>query len=158
MLRPSIFGENLFDEFFDFPAFPDFSQFEKMENQMNSKLYGRHAKNLMKVDIKDCEDTYEMDVDLPGFKKEEISASLENGYLTITAAKGLDQDEQEKDTGRYIRRERYAGTCQRSFYVGEDVRQEDIRAEFKHGVLKLAIPKETPKLEQKNNHFIAIEG
>ena len=126
MLRPSIFGESLFDEFFDFPAFPDFSEFEKMENQMNRKLYGRHAKNMMKVDIKDREDSYEMDIDLPGFKKEEISVSLENGCLTITAAKGLDQDEQEKETGRYIRRERYAGACQRSFYVGEDIKQEDI--------------------------------
>ena len=158
MLRPSIFGESLFDEFFDFPAFPDFSEFEKMENQMNRKLYGRHAKNMMKVDIKDREDSYEMDIDLPGFKKEEISVSLENGCLTITAAKGLDQDEQEKDTGRYIRRERYAGACQRSFYVGEDIKQEDIKAEFKHGVLKLLIPKETPKVEQKNNRYIAIEG
>ncbi len=158
MLRPSIFGESLFDEFFDFPAFPDFSEFEKMENQMNRKLYGRHAKNMMKVDIKDREDSYEMDIDLPGFKKEEISVSLENGCLTITAAKGLDQDEQEKETGRYIRRERYAGACQRSFYVGEDIKQEDIKAEFKHGVLKLLIPKETPKPEQKNNRYIAIEG
>ena len=158
MLRPSIFGESLFDEFFDFPAFPDFSEFEKMENQMNRKLYGRHAKNMMKVDIRDREDSYEMDIDLPGFKKEEISVSLEKGCLTITAAKGLDQDEQEKETGRYIRRERYAGACQRSFYVGEDIKQEDIKAEFKHGVLKLLIPKETPKPEQKNNRYIAIEG
>ena len=158
MLRPSIFGESLFDEFFDFPEFPDFSELEKMENKMNKKLYGRHAKNMMKVDIKDQDNAYEMDIDLPGFKKEEISAELENGYLTITAAKGLDQDEQEKDTGRYIRRERYAGTCQRSFYVGEGVKQEDIKAGFKHGVLKLLIPKEAPKLEQKNNRYIAIEG
>ena len=155
MLRPSIFGENLFDDFFDFPEFADF---EKMERQMDKKLYGRHAKNLMKVDIKDQDNAYEMDIDLPGFKKEEISAELENGYLTITAAKGLDQDEQEKDTGRYIRRERYAGTCQRSFYVGEGVKQEDIKAGFKHGVLKLLIPKEAPKLEQKNDRYIAIEG
>ena len=158
MLRPSIFGESLFDEFFDFPEFPDFSELEKMENKMNRKLYGRHAKNMMKVDIKDQDNAYEMDIDLPGFKKEEISAELENGYLTITAAKGLDQDEQEKDTGRYIRRERYAGTCQRSFYVGEGVKQEDIKAGFKHGVLKLLIPKEAPKLEQKNDRYIAIEG
>ena len=158
MLRPSIFGESLFDEFFDFPAFPDFSQWEKMEQQMNKKLYGRHAKNLMKVDIKDKDNAYEMDMDLPGFKKEEISAKLENGYLTITAARGFDQEEKEKETGRYIRKERYAGSCQRSFYVGEEVKQEDIKAEFKHGVLKLQIPKETPKLEQKDNQYIAIEG
>lgn len=163
MLRPSIFGESLFDELlpmsdFDFPAFPDFSEFEKMENQMNRKLYGHHAKNLMRVDVKERENAYEMNMDLPGFKKEEISAELRNGYLTISASKGLDMDEQEKEDGRYIRRERYAGSCQRSFYVGEGVKQEDIKAEFKHGVLKLLIPKAAPKVEQKDNHHIAIEG
>ncbi len=155
MLRPSIFGENLFDDFFDFPEFADF---EKMERQMDKKLYGRHAKNLMKVDIKDKENEYEMLIDLPGFKKDEITAQLQDGYLTISAAKGLDQDEKEKETGKYIRKERYAGACQRSFYVGEGVKQEDIRAEFKHGVLKLLIPKEAPKLEKKDDRFIAIEG
>ena len=155
MLRPSIFGENLFDDFFDFPEFADF---EKMERQMDKKLYGRHAKNLMKVDIKDKENEYEMMIDLPGFKKDEITAQLQDGYLTISAAKGLDQDEKEKETGKYIRKERYAGACQRSFYVGEGVKQEDIRAEFKHGVLKLLIPKEAPKLEKKDDRFIAIEG
>ena len=155
MLRPSIFGENLFDDFFDFPEFADF---EKMERQMDKKLYGRHAKNLMKADIKDKENEYEMMIDLPGFKKDEITAQLQDGYLTISAAKGLDQDEKEKETGKYIRKERYAGACQRSFYVGEGVKQEDIRAEFKHGVLKLLIPKEAPKLEKKDDRFIAIEG
>ena len=155
MLRPSIFGESLFDEFFDFPAFPDFSEFEKMENQMNRKLYGRHAKNMMKVDIKDREDSYEMDIDLPGFKKEEISVSLENGCLTITAAKGLDQDEQEKETGRYIRRERYAGACQRSFYVG-DVKPEDVKAKYESGVLTITLPKDEPK-KLENKSRITIE-
>ena len=155
MLRPSIFGESLFDDFFDFP---EFSDFEKMENQMDKKLYGRHAKNLMKVDIKDKENEYEMIVDLPGFKKDEISAELQDGFLTISAAKGLDQDEQDKESGKYIRRERYAGACQRSFYVGEDVKQEDIKAEFKHGILKLLIPKTAPNVEQKDNRYIAIEG
>ena len=85
MLRPSIFGESLFDDFFDFP---EFSDFEKMENQMDKKLYGRHAKNLMKVDIKDKETEYEMIVDLPGFKKDEISAELQAGFLTISAVHG----------------------------------------------------------------------
>ena len=158
MLRPSIFGESLFDEFFDFPEFPDFSEIEKLEKQMNRKLYGHHVKNMMKVDIKEQNDVYEIDIDLPGFCKDEITSRLENGYLTITAAKGLNQDEQDKESGRYIRKERYAGACQRSFYVGEDVKQEDIKAEFVHGVLKLQIPKETPKLEQKSNQYITIEG
>ena len=152
MLRPSILGENLFDDFFDCP------DFEKMERQMNKKLYGHHAKNLMKTDIKDKGDSYEMVVDLPGFKKEEITVELDHGYLTISAARGLDQDEKEKDTGKYIRRERYAGACQRSFYVGETVTQEDIKAEFKHGILKLMIPKQKPAVEEKKDRYIAIEG
>ncbi len=152
MLRPSIFDETLLDDFFDFP------DFAKLEHQMNKKLYGHHAKDLMKTDIKDHEDSYEMLIDLPGFKKEEVTAELQDGYLTISAARGLDKDEQEKETGKYIRRERYAGACQRSFYVGTDVTQEDIKGEFKHGILKLVIPKKNPAVETKQNRYIAIEG
>lgn len=95
----------------------------------------------MKTDVKETDQGYELEMDLPGFTKDEVKVSLENGYLTIQAAKGLDQDEQEKDTGRYIRRERYAGACERSFYVGENMVEEDIKGEFKHGILKLFIPK-----------------
>ena len=84
-------------------------------------LYGKRAKNLMKTDIRETDHSYELEMDLPGFKKDEIRVSLENGYLTVSAAKGLDQDEQEKKTGKYIRRERYAGACERSFYIGEEV-------------------------------------
>lgn len=151
MLRPSIFEENLFENLFDFP------DFDKMERQMDKKLYGHHAKDLMKTDIKDHEDSYEMLIDLPGFKKEEVTAELQDGYLTISASRGLDKEEQEKESGRYIRRERYAGACQRSFYIGTGVSQEDIRAEFKHGILKLIVPKKKPAVEEKN-HYIAIEG
>ena len=154
MLMPSIFGANLFDDFFDF-GFPDFS---KAEDQIDKKLYGHHAKNLMAVDVNENDDGYEMIVDLPGFSKDEISAKLENGYLTISAAKGLDNDEQNKETGKYIRRERYAGACQRSFYIGEEIKQEDIKAEFKHGILTLIIPKKQPKIEQKADRFIQITG
>ena len=123
MLLPSIFGENLFDDFFDDVPFFD----NRAENQIEKKLYGRHAHNVMKTDIKETDDNYELIVDLPGFKKDEIKVSLEDGYLTIEAAKGLDEDEQEKKTGKYIRKERYAGACQRSFYVGEDVTEEYIK-------------------------------
>ena len=105
MLLPSIFGENLFDDFFDDVPFFD----NRAENQIEKKLYGRHAHNVMKTDIKETDDNYELIVDLPGFKKDEIKVSLEDGYLTIEAAKGLDEDEQEKKTGKYIRKERYAG-------------------------------------------------
>ena len=131
MLLPSIFGENLFDDFFDDVPFFD----NRAENQIEKKLYGRHAHNVMKTDIKETDDNYELIVDLPGFKKDEIKVSLEDGYLTIEAAKGLDEDEQEKKTGKYIRKERYAGACQRSFYVGDNLTQEDIKGEFKHGIL-----------------------
>lgn len=111
----------------------------------------------MNTDVKENENGYELTMDLPGFTKDEVSAQLENGYLTISASKGLDKDEKEKDTGKYIRRERYAGACQRSFYVGDAVSEEDIKASFKHGILKLQIPKkEAKKVENKN--YIAIEG
>ena len=154
MLLPSIFGENLFDDFFDDVPFFD----NRAENQIEKKLYGRHAHNVMKTDIKETDDGYELIVDLPGFKKDEIKVSLEDGYLTIEAAKGLDEDEQEKKSGKYIRKERYAGSCERSFYVGEDITEEDIKGEFKHGILKLFVPKKEAKAAVPERKFIAIEG
>lgn len=154
MLLPSIFGENLFDDFFDDVPFFD----NRAENQIEKKLYGRHAHNVMKTDIKETDDGYELIVDLPGFKKDEIKVSLEDGYLTIEAAKGLDEDEQEKKSGKYIRKERYAGSCQRSFYVGEDVTEEDIKAEFKHGILKLFVPKKEAKPAVEQKKYVSIEG
>ena len=154
MLMPSIFGENMFDEFFrDFPFYDD-----RPERDIEKKLYGRHSKNLMKTDIKELDNGYELMMDLPGFSKDEIKVSLENGYLTISAAKGLDKDQQDQQTGHYIRRERYAGACERSFYVGEDVTQEDIKGEFKHGILKLSIPKKEAKPAVETTKYINIEG
>ena len=112
----------------------------------------------MKTDVKETDTEYELEMDLPGFTKDEVCASVENGYLTITAAKGVDKDEQEKETHKYIRRERYAGACQRSFYVGEDMTEADIKGEFKHGILTLHIPKKEvqPAVEEKK--YISIEG
>ena len=124
----------------------------------HNPLYGKHAKNMMKTDIKETEDSYELEMDLPGFKKEDVQVSLRDGYLTISAAKGLDQDEKEKKSGKYIRRERFAGTCQRSFYVGENLTQEDIKGQFKHGILKLTIPKKEAKPAVEEKKYIAIEG
>ena len=146
-MLPSIFGENLFDDFFDdnFGMYP-------MWNGRNP-LYGKHAKNLMKTDVRETEDTYEVDVDLPGFKKDELSVELKDGYLTISAAKGLDKDEQDKK-GKYIRQERYAGACSRSFYVG-DVKPEEIQAKFEDGILRLSVPKAGKALESRSH--IAIE-
>ena len=111
----------------------------------------------MKTDVKELKDGYEVTIDLPGFKKDEINATLQNGYMTISAEKGLDKDEQEKETGRYIRRERYAGACSRSFYVGKDITQEDIKAEFKHGILTLFVPKKEAKPVVEQKKYIAIE-
>ena len=145
MLMPSIFGENLFDDWMNF-SFPD----------IDKALYGKCANNVMKTDVKETESGYEVDIDLPGFKKDEVSASLENGYLTISAAKGLDKDEQDKK-GKYIRKERYAGSMSRSFYVGEGVDQNDIHAKFEDGILRLSVPKENKKAVEQNK-YIAIEG
>lgn len=149
MMMPSVFGENLFDDLMDFP-------FEKEFFGRRNPLYGKHAKNIMKTDIKECDNAYEMDIELPGFKKENVSAKLENGYLTISAAKDLEKDE-KTDENVYIRRERYAGQCARTFYVGEDVQQEDIKAKFEDGILKVTIPKVEHKAVEAKK-YIAIEG
>ena len=152
MLMPSIFGENLFDDFFDFPFFDD-----KEQKKLERKLYGHRGKNLMKTDIKETDSGYELEMDLPGFAKNEVKVSLKDGTLTIGASKGFDQDEQEKKTGRYIRRERYAGACERSFYVGENLTEADIKGEFKHGILKLFVPKKEAKPAVEEKKYITIE-
>ena len=152
MLRPSIFGESLFDDWMD-----DFEKdFAKELFPAKSPLYGKHAKNMMKTDVRETDNGYEVDIDLPGFKKDEVNVQLNDGYITISAAKGLDKDEKDKKTGKYIRRERYAGSMSRSFYVGADVKQEDIHAKYESGILQLTIPKKDSKgIEQDN--YIAIE-
>lgn len=141
MFMPSLFGERLFDDFMDFP-FNDFAA-------ANTKL--------MKTDIRDTDGSYELDIDMPGFNKEDIRAELKDGYLTISAA--TDSSRDEKDTnGRYIRRERYSGSCSRSFYVGEAVTKEDIKAKFEDGILKLSVPKKELKPAVEESKYIAIEG
>ena len=151
MLMPSIFGEDLFDSFMKEFPFYDNRDMKKAER----KLYGHRGKNLMKTDIKETEAGFELEMDLPGFRKEEIKASVENGYLTVSASKGL--NEEEKESGNYIRRERYAGSCERTFFVGEDITQEDIKGEFKHGILKLFIPKKEAKPAVEEKKYITIE-
>ena len=143
----SIFGENLFDDWFGFPTERDFRNIEK-------KLYGKNAAHVMKTDVTEHDDHYEIAIDLPGFKKEDVTIDLENGYLTVGAAKGVDKDENDKE-GKLIRQERYSGAMQRSFYVGENVTEEDIKAKMEHGVLTLTIPKkETPQLPEKKSIVI----
>ena len=151
MLLPSIFGENLFDD--DDWMFPFDSGFFGTRNP----LYGTHAKNMMKTDVRELDGAYEVDMDLPGFAKDEIKVSLENGYLTVSAAKGLDKDEQDQK-GKYIRQERYAGAMSRSFYIGEEVSQDEIRAKYENGILRLTIPKKDAKPTVEEKKHIAIEG
>lgn len=143
MLLPTIFGENLFDDFMD-------DNFERNFFGSRNPLYGKHSKNLMKTDVKETDNGYELDIDLPGFKKDEITAHLEDGYLTVSAVKGVDKDEKDKE-GRYIRRERYSGSMTRSFYVGNAVTEQDIKAKYEDGILSLSIPKKDPKAVEAKN-------
>lgn len=148
MLLPSIFGENLFDDMMNF-------DFDKEFERMSRPLYGKHSKNMMKTDVRESEKSYELDIDLPGFSKDEITVQLENGYLSISAAKGLDKDQENKD-GKYIRRERYAGSMSRTFYVGDQLTEQDIQAKFENGILQLTVPKKEAK-QVEGHKYIAIE-
>lgn len=154
MLRPSIFGERLFDDWMD--DFPFGKEFEKAMFPAKDPLYGKHAKNMMKTDVKETEKGYEVAVDLPGFKKDEIQLELNDGYLTISAEKGLDKEEKDKKD-KYIRRERYAGSMSRTFYVGESVTENDIHAKYENGILTLDVPKEEAK-KVPEKRYISIEG
>lgn len=148
---PTIFGENLMDVFDGF----DRNFFRNFGN-MDRALYGKHAQNMMKTDVKETDDGYEVDIDLPGFKKDEIQLELNNGYLTISTQKALEKDEKNKK-GRMLRQERYAGMMQRSFYVGEHITEEDVKASYESGVLHLVLPKkDAPRLPEKKT--IQIEG
>jgi HSP20 family molecular chaperone IbpA len=150
MLAPSIFEEDFMDDLFGFPYMKEFDNMEK-------KLYGRKASRMMKTDIREKDDNYEVAIDLPGFKKEEIEVELNEGYITISASKGLDKDANDKK-GRLIRQERYAGAMQRSFYVGENIEKEDVEATYRHGVLTLTIPKKAAEKKIPEKNLIAIEG
>ena len=152
MFTPSIFGESLFDDWMD-----DFEkEFDKELRPAKNPLYGKHAKNMMKTDVKETEKGYEVAVDLPGFKKDEIQLELNDGYLTISAEKGLDKEEKDKKD-KYIRRERYAGSMSRTFYVGESVTENDIHAKYENGILTLDVPKEEAK-KVPEKRYISIEG
>ncbi len=148
-MLPSIFGESLFDDWMGFP-------FRGFESDVDHKLYGKHAARVMKTDLKEHENGFELKVDLPGFKKDQITLELQNGYLTISAAKGLEEEGKDKK-GRIVHQERYTGSMTRSFYIGENVREEDVKAVFEDGVLTLDFPKETPvNLPEKKT--IQIQG
>ena len=150
LYMPGIFGEDLMDRWM--------SDMDREFARMEKPLYGHNARNLMKTDVREHDDGFEVDIELPGFHKDEVQLSLENGYLNITAAKGLDKDETDKKSGKVIRQERYAGSLSRSFYVGEELTEEDIKAKLEHGVLSLQIPKKEKKPQLPEKKTIAIEG
>lgn len=148
MLTPKIFTDNVFDDWFD-----PFGMMKEM-NRVDRKLYGKHTNREMLMDVKDHEDHYEVEIDLPGFRKEDINIELNDGYMTVSASKGLDEDEKDHK-GKIIRQERYSGMMSRSFYVGEDITNEEVHAKFENGVLKLDIPKkEDEKIAHKNTIMI----
>lgn len=145
MFMPSLFGENLLDDFFDVPGFRSFAPSAKS------------PQNIMHTDVKERDGGFEIAMNLPGIKKENVQAELKDGYLTVTASTNTANDTKD-DEGRYIRRERYSGSCSRSFFVGEQITQEDIKARFEDGVLKIDIPKVEAKPVEETKRYIAIEG
>ena len=152
MLLPSIFNNNFFDDWMD-----DFRSLTRLSDETEKKLYGRRASHVMATDVHEHEDHYELDMDLPGFTKDELTLELNDGYLTVSAAKGLDQEHKDEE-GRLVRRERYAGTMTRSFYIGEDITEEEIKAKFENGVLKLTVPRKEEKKAIPEKKTIMIEG
>ena len=149
MFYPTLFKDDLFDDFFSFPSFRDVDHIDR-------KLYGKHASGLMKTDVHENEGNYELDIDLPGFKKDEITLTLDNGYLVVGAAKTVNEDEKDS-RGKLLRQERYSGAMQRSFYVGDAIQETDVKAKFEDGVLRLTFPKEKePEIPEKKT--IMIEG
>ncbi len=148
MLMPRLYNRNFFDDFFDF----DWPQMPSVEKQ----LYGKRAGEVMKTDVKETEDAYKVAIDLPGFKKDEIEIELKDGYMTVSASKALDKD-QKNEEGKYIRRERYAGNVRRSFYVGEALTEDDIKASFEDGILRLELPKKEKQPQVETRHIVSIE-
>lgn len=152
MMVPYMFNDDLMDDLFNDNWERDFDR--AMHSMQPHHMFGKRSANVMKTDVRETKDGYDVFVDLPGFKKEDVTLNLENGYLTITAEKGLEKDEDEK--GSYVRKERWSGSCSRSFYLGDGVRAEDIKAKMEDGILTLTFPKEVKKLPEKNT--ILIEG
>ncbi len=151
MFYPKLFNDDFFDDFmgFDFPRL-------RVADDAERKLYGKHVNGLMRTDVHDKDGNYELDIDLPGFKKDEISLTLDNGYLVVGASKSHNEEEKD-DKGKLLRQERYTGAMQRSFYVGDGLSENDVKAKFEDGVLRLCFPKEKePELPEKKT--IMIEG
>lgn len=153
MMVPSIFNDNLFDSFFNDEFF--WPEMSRSADRANRKLYGHRANEIMKTDVKETESGYEVAIDLPGFKKEDVTCELKDGYLTVSAEKKLEENE-KNDSGKYIRRERYTGSQSRSFYVGETIHEDDIKASFQDGILRLDVPKQPVQQVEDKRHFVQI--
>ena len=147
MLMPDIFKENLFDDFFN--------DFARPSRALMG--YSAPANHMMRTDIKETATDYELDIDLPGYDKKDVQAELKDGYLTVSAATRKTSDAKDEN-GKYIRRERYYGSCSRSFYIGENITRDEIKAKFENGILKLSVPKKEAKPAVETNQYIAIEG
>ena len=143
MYMPAIFNDSLFDDFFT-----DYTPDAKKRNMAA-------VQGVMKTDIKENDKEYELTIELPGYKKENVNAELKDGYLIINATN--EKNDEEKDEKGYIRKERYYGSCQRSFFVGKNLKEEDIKAKYDNGVLTLTVPKEVERLPEEKK-YIAIEG
>ena len=140
MLVPRNNSFDLFDDIFEDDFFP------------RHEFFSRKERNLMKTDIKEKDDKYLLDIDLPGFEKENINISLNNGYLTVEAK--VNKNEKKDEHEKFVRKERFYGECSRSYYVGDEIKEEDINAEFKNGILKVEIPKK--QLEKKHDEIKQI--
>lgn len=141
---PLLYGEKFFDDFFDAP--------------FKSTGFKRFAADsLMKTDVRETEDGFHLDIDLPGYTKEDVKGEIKDGYLTLTAYKATEKEDKDEN-GRYIRRERFSGNCSRSFYVGENITEEDIKAKFENGILKVFVPKKVKEPEVEEKKYISIEG
>ena len=157
MYMPTVFGDSLFDDFMD----DSFREMDRMNREMDRRLYGDNAPRIMKTDVRENDDSYEVDIDLPGFKKDEVTVKLDQGYLTISASKKYDSADHKDDKktdkkDKYIRKERVSGNVSRTFYVGSSMKQEDIHAKFEDGVLMLTVPKKDVKRVDADK-YIAIE-
>ena len=153
MMVPSIFNDNLFDSFFNDDFF--WPETRRGADRAGRKLYGHRAGEIMKTDVKETEKGYEVAIDLPGFKKQDVTCELKDGYLTVSAEKKLEENEKDSE-GKYIRRERYTGNQSRSFYVGDGIHEDDIKASFQDGILRLDVPKQPVQQVEDKRHFVQI--
>ena len=131
--------------------------FDLFGDMFDDPFFTNNDSKMMKTDIKENDNNFELEIDLPGFKKDNIKMSIDDGYLTINAKQEDNKDEKDKH-GKYVRRERYFGECSRSFYIGDDIKEEDIKAKYKNGTLRVEIPKKEEKKNLPNKKYIQIEG